>query len=234
MKIISIIPARGGSKGIPRKNIINIGGKPLLAWSVESSLLANSVSGTFVSTDDDEIAEVANNYRAEVIRRPSEISDDTATTESAVLHALDFLQKNQKAQPDYVVLLAPTSPLRKKDDIDRAVDKIIADNADSLFSGSKLEDFLLWEISEEGPKSINYNYKNRGRRQDRAPQFVENGSIYIFKPEIIRTYNNRIGGKISLYEMEFWQTWEIDCPDDIELNEFYMNLKLKNLKEHYK
>ena len=117
-----------------------------------------------------------------------------------------------------------TSPLRKKDDIDKAIKKIINDKADSLISGSRFEDFLFWEERNGKWESVDYDYKNRGIRQN--PQFVETGSIYIFKPEIIKKYNNRIGGKLYLYEMEFWQTWEIDTKEDIELVEFYLRKKL--------
>ena len=105
------------------------------------------------------------------------------------------------------MFLQATSLLRKKDDIKKAIKKIVGDRADSLFSGSKFEDFIFWEERNGKWESVNFDYKNRGRRQSRKPQFVENGSIYIFKPEVIRKYNNRIGGKLSLYEMDFWQTW---------------------------
>jgi len=108
------------------------------------------------------------------------------------------------------------------------VKQFFYEKADSLISGSALEDFLIWERSNDEWNSVNWDYKNRGRRQERKPQFVENGSIYVFKPEIIREYDNRIGENLHFYEMEFWQNWEIDSYSDIPLLEFYINLKLKN------
>lgn len=227
-KIISIIPARGGSKGIPNKNIINIAGKPLIAWTIEQSIKTRSISKTYISTNDNQIADISKQYGAEIIWRPEKICGDTATSESAILHALDYLKVKQKLEPDYVVFLQATSPLRKKDDIEKAIKKIVNDRADSLISGSKFEDFLFWEKRNEIWESVNYDYKNRGIRQDRNPQFVENGSIYIFKPEVLRKFNNRIGGKLTLYEMEFWQTWQIDRKEDIELVEFYLKRNILN------
>ena len=230
MKIISIIPARGGSKGIPNKNIIPIAGKPLLAWTIEQSIASNSIDDTYVSTNDDKIAEVAHQYGAKLIPRPEEISGDTDSSESALLHALNYLKKNEGLTPDIVVFLQCTSPLRKRDDINNAINLFIKESADSSISGSQFADFLFWENIDGKWKSINYDYMNRGRRQDRTPQFVENGSIYIFKPEVLRKNNNRIGGNMILYEMDFWQAWQIDAPEDIPLIEFYINEKLKQIE----
>jgi len=223
---ISIIPARGGSKGIPQKNIISVGGKPLLAWTIQQSLCTDSIDKTFVSTNNNEIAKVSKRYGAEVIWRPDELCTDDASAESAILHALDFLD-NKRIIPKYIVFLQATSPLRKKDDINNAIRQFKHENADSLISGSKFDDFLFWEKQDGNWKSVNFDYKARGIRQGRKPQFVENGAIYIFKPEILKKYGNRIGGNLELYEMEFWQTWEIDTKEDIELIEFYLNLKIK-------
>jgi len=230
VKIVSIIPARGGSKGIPNKNIIPVADKPLLGWTIEQSINTKSISETYVSTNDDKIAKVARQYGAEVIPRPEEISGDTSSSESAILHALEYLKEEKGLQPDFVVMLSATSPLRKKDDIDNAINLFIIENADSLISGSKFEDFLFWENIDGKWESVNYDYMNRGRRQDRNPQFVENGSIYIFMPEVLKKYNNRIAGKMVLYEMDFWQTWEIDTSEDIPLTEFYINEKLKGFE----
>ena len=226
INVIAIIPARGGSKGIINKNIIDIAGKPLIAWSIEQSINTELISDTYVSTNDSKIAEVAKTYGAKIIWRPDELCDDMSSSESVFIHALNYLNEENLMVPDYVVFLQATSPLRMTKDINNALLKIEADKADSLFSGSKFDDFLFWEKSEDNLSSINYNYKNRGRRQDRLPQFVENGSIYIFKPHVIYKNNNRLGGKISLYEMEFWQTWEIDTKEDIELVEYYIHKKL--------
>ena len=225
--IISIIPARGGSKGIPGKNIIPVAGKPLLAWTIEQSLNAKSVDSTYVTTNNDEIAEVAREYGAKIIWRPESISGDEASSEVALLHAIDHLRKEKKVEPEIIVFLQCTSPLRKKNDIDNAIQMFKDENADSLFSGSEIEDFLFWESKDGELQSANYDYENREIRQHRNPQFVENGSIYLFKPGILKENNNRIGGKVLVYNMDFWQTWEIDKIDDIPLLEYYLNNKIK-------
>ena len=176
-----------------------------------------SIQRTFVSTNDQEIEKVALQHNAEIIHRPDSLCGDNEPSESALLHALDYLREDEGLEPDIVVFLQCTSPLRKKNDIDNAIKLLLNKNADSLISGSKFEDFLFWKKRNIKWESINFDYKKRGQRQNRNPQFVENGSIYIFKPEVLKKYNNRIGGKMALYEMEFWQTWEIDTSEDISL-----------------
>ena len=230
MRIIAIIPARGGSKGILKKNIIDFCGKPLLAWSIEHARGSSLVKDVYVSTDDDEITVVAEKYGAKVIKRPDEISGDTAKSEDALRHAIEEIQKNNPIKIDYVVFLQATSPLRESVDIDGAIKKIISENSDSLFSGADLKDFCIWKNSNGILESVNYDYKNRGRRQDFGEQYVENGSIYVFKPEILFRNNNRLGGKIALFKMEFWKSFEIDEPEDIEFckNIFQIKLLLKN------
>ena len=114
MKIISIIPARGGSKSIPKKNLVSFLGNPLISKSIQQSKKSKLINRTFVSTDDEDIKLISKEYGAEVITRPNEISDDNATTESAILHAIEFLNKTENFTPDIIVLLQATSPLRKK------------------------------------------------------------------------------------------------------------------------
>jgi N-acylneuraminate cytidylyltransferase len=225
MGVIAIIPARGESKRLPRKNIIDFCGKPLIVWSILQSLESTFVEEVYVSSDSEEILDVAEKNGALGIKRPTELAADTSTSESALLHALDQVEKSPGNKAELVVFLQATSPLREVADIDGAVRKLRDDGADSLFSSSKLEDFFIWEQRPEGLNSLNFDFKKRARRQDVKPQYVENGSIYVFKTEILRKYNNRLGGNITTYEMEFWKTWEIDSMDDKELCEWYM--------EHY-
>ena len=226
-KIITIIPARGGSKGIPNKNIINTSGKPLIAWTIEQSIKTKSIYKTYVSTNDNQIADISKRYGAEIIWRPEEICGDTATSESAILHALDYLKEEQELEPDYVVFLQATSPLRKKDDIDNAIEMIINENSDSLLSVVNSHCFI-WGKNQSGLKSINYDYKDRKRRQEFNKQYQENGSIYIVKPNILQKCNNRLGGKICVYVMDYWQQFEIDSRDDLELCEMIFNKYLKS------
>ena len=234
MHTVAIIPARGGSKGLKEKNIYPVARKPLLAWTVLQALASSSIDQVFVSTDDQAIANVAIEYGAEVIVRPPELAGDKASSESAILHAIGVIERDFQMPIDKVVFLQATSPLRKPDDIDRAVAVFIREGADSLISVTKADDLTLWESRNGKWTSVNFDYRNRGMRQDRPAQFIENGSIYMFKPETLVTFNNRIGEKLSVYEMEFWQTWEIDTLEEIDLIEYYLykkNLALQDANQ---
>lgn len=222
-EILAIIPARGGSKGIPRKNVQPVLGKPLLAHTVEHALNATYVTRTVVSTDDEGIAAVARAFGAGVVMRPPELATDTATSESALRHVLDGLRAAEGYDPDLVVFLQATAPIRRPMDVDRAVATLRAAGADSLLSVVPTHSFL-WRRAENGDaESVNYDYHDRPRRQDLAPQFVENGSIYVFKPWVLREHDNRLGGKIVLYEMDPWSGIDIDTPHDLALCEWIMS-----------
>ncbi|TNJ39360.1 acylneuraminate cytidylyltransferase family protein [Chlorobaculum thiosulfatiphilum] len=225
MRTAAIIPARGGSKGLKNKNIHPVAGLPLLAWSVLQALDAEHVDKVFVTTDDPAIAEVARAYGAEVIERPEEISGDKATSEAALLHALETIAAHHGAEPETVVFLQATSPLRKPGDIDRSIELFRQEGADSLISVTRADDLTIWEQRSGEWNSVNFDYRNRGMRQDRPSQFIENGSIYLFTPSVLRSFNNRIGQKLSVYPMEFWQTWEIDTIEEVDLVEFYLKQK---------
>jgi len=214
MNVQCIILARGGSKGILQKNIKDFSGKPLLAWTIEQCLDAKSVTDVWVSSDDQQILDVANASGARLIKRPDNISSDEATSESGWLHAIKKLELNGI---DIDAVLAPqvTSPVRGPKDIDLAIEKFRIEKLDSLFSYTNAEDLYFWEKSIDGVmNSINYDYKNRKKRQNFQKQIIENGSFYLFKPEILRAECNRLGGKIGHYEMECWKMFEIDNPDD--------------------
>ena len=225
MHTVAVIPARGWSKGLKNKNIYPVAGKPLLAWTILQALASASIERVFVTTDDQTIAEVASEYGAEVIVRPPELSGDKATSESAIIHAAGVIERDHHIPIDIIVFLQATSPLRKPQDIDRAVELFLREGADSLISVTRADDLTLWESTGGEWKSVNFDYRNRGMRQDRPTQFIENGSIYIFNPETLTVFGNRIGEKLSAYEMEFWQTWEIDTLEEIDLIEYYMNKK---------
>ena len=218
MEVLCIIPARGGSKGIPRKNLQPLAGKPLLAHSILQSLSATQVTRTVVSTDDEEIASVTREYGADVVYRPEAISGDTASSESALQHCLTYLADNESYEPDLVVFLQCTSPLRRSDDIDNAIAKLVADGADSLVSVVPVV-VWLWRLVEGQPTSFNYDHLNRKRRQDRPAEYNENGSIYVFKPWVLMELNNRLGGQVSLYEMDEWSNLDIESWTDLQLTE---------------
>ncbi|NTV01178.1 MAG: acylneuraminate cytidylyltransferase family protein [Chlorobiaceae bacterium] len=225
MKTIAVIPARGGSKGLVNKNIHPVGGLPLLAWTVLQARDAALVDRVFVTTNDPAIAAVARHYGAEVIERPEGISGDKATSEAAIQHALDVVARDHGLVADTVVFLQATSPLRLPGDIDRAIETFRQEGADSLISVTKADDLTIWERREGAWNSVNFDYRNRGMRQDRPAQYIENGSIYIFTPEVLQGYGNRIGQKLAAYTMEFWQTWEIDTIEEVDLVEYYLKKK---------
>ena len=221
MKIICIIPARGGSKGIPKKNIINFANKSLIGHSINQALKSNLIGDVYVTSDCDEILTISKNYGAKTIKRPEHLSTDTSSSESAILHAIENIDC------DYVVFLQATSPIRTTQDIDNCITTLINGELDSVFSASILEDMLIWKTNGENLESVNYDYKNRKRRQDSEKQFVENGSIYVFKKEGFITHNNRLFGKIGLSLMESWKMFEIDSYEDLDLCEIIFENKIK-------
>ena len=227
MKIHCIILARGGSKGILKKNIINFCGKPLLAWTIEQCLNVDNVSDVWVSSDDNDVLDVAKFYGAKIIKRPLDISGDTATSESAWLHAINYLE-DRNIPLDVVLAPQVTSPLREVVDINNAISKFIKGDYDSMFSASIADDLFFWEESNNGIDSINYDYKNRKRRQDFKKQIIENGSFYLFKTEILKEFKNRIGGKIGFSTMDFWKMFEIDNLEDLKMCRVLMQEFLLN------
>jgi|APSaa5957512535_1039671.scaffolds.fasta_scaffold07627_3 CMP-N,N'-diacetyllegionaminic acid synthase len=226
MRIDAIILARGGSKGIPKKNIINFCGKPLVFWTIKQCLASKKISNVWVSSDSDEILEISKNYGAQVIKRPHKISGDTDSSESAWIHAINFIESesvNRKIKIDYVVAPQVTSPIREAVDFDDSIEQIINDNSDSLLSVTSIEDFFIWKkLDGKNPESVNYNYKDRKPRQQIDKRYVENGSFYIFKPFVLKENNNRLGGAISFFIMDKHKMFQIDDVEDIKLSSLIM------------
>jgi CMP-N,N'-diacetyllegionaminic acid synthase len=219
--IVAIIPARGGSKGIPKKNLIDFCGKPLVSWTISQALSVKSISTVWVTSDSKEILNVAKHLGANTISRPKSLSSDTSTTESAWKHALNIIEE-KTGSVDIVIGLQPTSPIRESNDIEQAIKIFKKSKSDSLFSATEIGDFYIWQKKRQKLISLNYDYENRGRRQDYTKQFAENGSFYIFKPQILKKFNNRLGGKIEISLMDFWKSFEIDSFEDIDLCETLM------------
>ena len=218
-KTVAIILARGGSKGIPKKNIKNFCGKPLLVWTIEQCLKSKFINKVIVSSDDKKILNIANKNNAFAIKQPFSISKDNSSSESAWAYVLNYIEKEENF--DFIITPQVTSPLRKKNDFDKAIKYFEKEQLDSLFSCNIVNDFFLWEKTNVF-WSINYDYKNRKKRQDIKDQYLENGSFYIFKPEVLKKERNRLGGKIGVYEMEFWQSFEIDTIQDFKMCEVLM------------
>jgi len=219
---LAVIAARGGSKGIPNKNLLPLCGKPLVAWTIEQARAARQVDLVAVSSDSDEILATAERYGARGVKRPAEISGDTATSESAWLHTLELLDKDTRRFARIVALQA-TSPIRESADIDGAVEYYERGRFGSVLSVCEVEDFFNWRIdSAGGAEAVNYDYRTRRRRQEIEKHYLENGSIYVFPPALLREQHNRLGGRIGLFQMTRHKMFQIDRPEDVKLCEIIM------------
>lgn len=194
MNILAIIPARGGSKGIPLKNIQPVGGVPLISRSIRIAKKSKYINEVYISTDSDRIAEVAHKEGAKVVVRPLEISGDTASSESALLYTLQQLQHSY----DYLVFLQCTSPFTTTEEIDLCIERIIETDADSCFATVSNHRFL-WKYSQNNSEivaGVNHDGRNRVRRQDLSPEFMETGAIYVMKVVSFLKEKTRFCGKI--------------------------------------
>jgi len=219
MNIFCIIPARGGSKGVPRKNIHPFLGEPLITHSIKYGLNAKLVTDVFVSTDDAEIAEISSSAGAKIIQRPADLSGDNASTESAVSHALSWWEQTDML-PDIVVLLQATSPLRPSGSLDKALSHFQEQGFDSLLSISPTHRFF-WRIDGKQAKA-EYDFANRPRRQDMTEadiRYLENGSLYIFTRSHFMKQRNRLGGDIGYTVFSEEYSLEIDTELDFRLLE---------------
>lgn len=215
MKIISIIPARGGSKGINLKNLRKISKKPLLDYTVNSSLKSKFIDRTFVSSEHPDIINRAKKLNAEIIIRPKKFSTNSASIESVIQHCLDHLKKYENYVPDIIILLQNTSPLRNTEHIDEAIKKFLKMKYDSLLSGFSSH-YFLWKKVNGYIIPENYNPKKRLNRQKFKNQFIENGAIYITNFSSFQKSKCRISGKIGIYEMPEEYSIDIDTNQDLK------------------
>lgn len=222
MTTVAIIPARGGSKGVPRKNVLPLAGKPLIVYSIDQALAADGIDAVYVSTDDDEIAEVSAAAGAEVVMRPAVLANDTASSESALEHAVGSISEARGAQPDTVVFLQCTSPIRAPDDLDNALAMYRARGADSLLSVVESHRFF-WRERNGRAEAVNYDPLARPRRQDMEPGLMENGSLYIFETKGFLAQRNRLFGHMVAYRMAPESAYEIDEDSDLIVLEALIN-----------
>jgi CMP-N,N'-diacetyllegionaminic acid synthase len=222
MKSHCVILARGGSKGLPNKNIKKFCGKPLIYWTISQSLNSKCFEEVWVSSDSDKILQISKKIGANIIKRPKKLSNDSSSSEAAWLHALQFIEK-KFGKIDIFFSPQVTSPIRESKDIADAI-KIFKDKKlDSLFSSNTFPALTLWQEDNKSKlNSINYDYKNRSLRQFDKKQYIENGSFYMFTPQTLLKYNNRFGKKIGYSIMDFWKMFEIDNISDFKLCELIM------------
>lgn len=224
MRILGIVPARGGSKGIPRKNLADVCGRPLIAWSIEAGkqLLANGVlARCIVSTDDEEIAAVARAYGADVpFLRPAAAATDTAKALAYVLHALDTLEPRD-GDYDAVMILQPTSPRRDPAAIAEAVERLATSDADSLISCYQedyINELVMYEDDGDGRIRPRHPDHNKGvRRQEHGPTMVRNGAVYVTRVPYLRATGQLVCDRPVLLRMEKIDSIDVDTPDDLEL-----------------
>ena len=190
MAPIALIPARGGSKGIPRKNVLLVGGQPLIAWTIAAALAAPGVSRVLVSTDDPEIAAVARAHGAEVpFLRPAALATDSASSLEVALHALDWLEKEELITPEYLLLLQPTSPLRRSTDIVAAMQLAATQDADAVLGVCEAapHPYLARTVSSEGVISDFLPISPKpATRQEYPPAYVINGALYLIRSATLR------------------------------------------------
>ncbi|OUT95530.1 MAG: hypothetical protein CBB96_03635 [Gammaproteobacteria bacterium TMED36] len=212
MKIVSVITARGGSKGIPKKNLVDLNGKPLIYYSIRASM-DSYVGETWVSTDCEDIAEVSDFYGAHVLMRPSELAGDVIMPDEALIHfAEDQIF-------DILVFIQPTSPLIKSIYINDAVDLMDELNCDSIFTAHKHHWLPKWKEDDWGDMSpLGWDINNRPRRQDiDKGVYIENGMLYVTTRDSLIKNNLRYGDDVAMLEIPLIDSFQVDNEDDLNL-----------------
>lgn len=238
-KILCIIPARGGSKGVHRKNLRNLGNKPLIQWTIEEAKKSKHIDRIIISTEDKEIEEVCEKIGAEVIKRPMELAGDDSPTIDSILYTLNTLEDAEKYIPDYVILLQCTSPFRTAADIDAAIETLLNKdkNYKSLISVTKEENPPWWlkSINSDGTMKdfIPYDKKQYSRRQSFPLLYRLNGAIYICDIDELKKQRSFETENTLAYIMDSNSSIDIDTEDDLDLAEYVLTKNIKkNLKKN--
>lgn len=224
-KILAIIPARGGSKGVPRKNIKELDGKPLITYTIEASKKSKYIDRIVVSTEDKEIAEVSKKYGAEVpYLRPLQLAQDNSPTIDCVIHMVNWLKEKENYLPDYVCLLQCTSPLRSYEDIDGTIQKAITLNVDGAVSVCEAEVNPYWTNIFDGDKLKYFieEGKEITRRQDLPKVYSVNGSVYVIKANVLLDKKTFETENITGYVMSNESSIDIDNEIDFKFAELLM------------
>ena len=223
--ILAIIPARGGSKGVPRKNIRALAGRPLMAYTIEHALHARQVTRTVVSTDDAEIADIARRYGAEVIRRPLELAQDDTPSLPVLRHVIGQLADAEQFHPDIIVVLQPTSPLRTVADIETAIEMLVEKECGSVVSVCEVEHPLEWmyTLNEGRLESVIKGDEKIARRQDASRVYRLNGAVYVTSKHVIMKENRVLGRDTRAYIMPSDRSVDIDSELDFALAELLVS-----------
>lgn len=213
--ILALIPARGGSKGLPGKNIRPLCGKPLIAWSIAKAKCSKYLDTVVVTTDSAKIAEISKAAGAHVpFLRPAELATDRSSTYDAIRHALTFLEEKEGRTFDYVVLLEPTSPLREDDDIDRMLEQLVRNAAefDSIVSVGEVDEHPSIVRRLNGPHLEPFcaELRQTTRRQDNEPAYFPYGVAYIAKTDVLLTENTFYTQRCTHFKIKPYQNYEID------------------------
>ena len=230
--ILALIPARGGSKRIPNKNILPLAGKPLIAHSIGHALSCEAIDRTIVCTEDAEIARISSEFGAEIIDRPVALAQDDTPSLPVFQYALEVLAK-EKYHPDFVVVLQPTSPLREVKHIQEGINKLIASKADSVFGVKKSKVNLDWlfTIGNEKLEFVAKNDFSRIRAQDLKETYVINGALYVYRTATLLSATQYAMGESCLpLIMDAQSSIDIDEPLDFQIAEFLMNARDANRK----
>lgn len=223
-KILAIIPARGGSKGIPRKNIRLLCGKPLIAYTIEAALSSKYIDRVVVSTEDKEIAQIAEGYGAEVVPRPLQLAKDDTPSPLVFQHAIKYLEEVENFFPAIIVILQPTSPLRTVDDIDEAMDKFLHTDCDSVVSLCEVEypPHWMYTLEKDRLKPVIEGGEKVTQRQDAPKVYRLNGAVYVTHRNIIMEQNRVVGGHMRAYIMPVETSIDIDTEIDLKFAELLM------------
>jgi CMP-N,N'-diacetyllegionaminic acid synthase len=215
--VLAVIPARGGSKGIPRKNLEIIGLKPLVAHSIGHALNAKTIDAVVVTSEDKEIQEVSKSFGAEVLIRPKKYAADTSRVDPLLIATVRQWEEQNESKVEILVLLYPTAPLRDVESIDKAVRLVQKQGYDSALSLC-FDTSYIWKRKEDIVSPVNYDPKKRMPRQKEVwNQWIENKAIYVMKRKLLFDTGCRLGGKIGFVEMPKWRSIDVDSPEDLFL-----------------
>jgi CMP-N,N'-diacetyllegionaminic acid synthase len=214
--VIAVIPARGGSRRIPHKNLALLGNRPLIDYTIQAALGSQHVTKVVVSTDDEQIAAVSRRCGAEVVWRPAELAVETAPTEPALLHAVREVERHLGRPADLVALLQATSPLRGACRIDEAIDLLDETGSDTVVSVvPDVSYYFLGDIDADGRFNVNYDPSSRLRTQDIPPRYRENGAIYVARRDHLIQSGCRMGGRMRALVMSERESVDIDTMQDL-------------------